>query len=172
MKVHAEELSALGGTLLGLEFGALSVDHLLHYQKLGPLHKTLESFRRAGTIPVFLPGTAFFLKLPYADPVPFLESGIPVAIATDFNPGSCMSQNILQMTTLGVLYMGMTVEETLAAITVNAARALGLKNCGFLDQGARADFQVFDVAYSQLSYEFGRPILRNLFLGGELFFRS
>jgi imidazolonepropionase len=168
-KIHADEFANVGASQLGLEHGALSLDHLLHYLDVESEAVVVDRFRRAGSVAVFLPGAALSLKLPYANAMPLLKNGVPVALATDFNPGSSMTQNITLMMTLAVLYMGFHVEEAVAASTIQGARALGLKNVGHLTAGARADFQVYDVPYGHIVYEFGRPLIRGLYLAGESF---
>ncbi|WP_049916641.1 imidazolonepropionase [Halogeometricum pallidum] len=161
-KVHAEELSHLGGTELAAEVGATSADHLLHATA-----EDIDALVDAGVTPVLLPGTAFGLGSAYADAETFLDRGAPVALATDLNP-NCYSQSMPFAMTLGCVEMGLTPAQALGASTVNAARAVDRPDAGRLEPGSPADFAVLDApSYVYLSYNFGVNAVDTVVVGGE-----
>ncbi|QIB74711.1 imidazolonepropionase [Halogeometricum borinquense] len=162
-KVHAEELTHLGGTQLAAEVGATSADHLLH-----ATGEDIDALVAADTTPVLLPGTAFGLGAEYADAEMFLEHGAPVALATDLNP-NCYSQSMPFAMTLGCVEMGMTPAQALGASTVNAARAIDRAEAGRLETGSPADLAVLDApSYVHLSYNFGVNSIDTVVIGGEV----
>jgi imidazolonepropionase len=142
LKLHAEQRSNLGGATLAAEFGALSADHLEHLDADG-----VAAMARAGTIAVLLPGAYLFLRETKAPPVADLRSaGVPMALATDCNPGTSPLTSILAVMNLGALLFGMTVEECLLGVTRNAARALGLAGeIGSLRPGMRCDLAIWSI---------------------------
>ena len=144
LKVHAEEFTTLGGAALAAEFGALSADHLLCIDDAG-----IQALAKSQTVATLLPGTAFFLRIPnYAPARQLIDAGATVALATDYNPGSCTIMSLPFIMQLGCLMMGMQVHEVIRAGTLNAAQALGLQTtCGSLSVGKRGDFAVFDVPH-------------------------
>jgi len=152
VKVHADELSPLGGAELAARFGATSADHLLHVTQAG-----IEALREAGTVATLLPGTAFFLGLPYAPARRLIEAGVPVALASDCNPGSCMTENLPLIGTMACTQMRMLPAETVTALTLNAAAAVGRSDrLGSIEPGKQADLVIFDVPnYRRLAYHFG-----------------
>lgn len=119
LKLHADEIVTLGGAELAAEMGAVSADHLLHISDEG-----IAALKRSGTVATLLPLTAFALKEPYAPARRLIDAGCAVALATDLNPGSCFSGSIPLTIALACIYMGMTIEETLTALTLNGAAAL------------------------------------------------
>lgn len=134
-KIHADEITRLGGAELAAEVGAVSADHLLYASDQG-----LKAMAEAGVVATLLPGTAFCLKEPYARARFMIDQGLAVALATDYNPGSCFSESIPLMMALATLYMGMTPEETVSAFTLNAAAAIGrARTIGSLDVGKIGD---------------------------------
>ncbi len=164
-RIHAEEFSDLEGAIMAVELGAYSADHLLHLSDKG-VHLLAES----DTVATLLPGTAFYLRLKdYAPARKLLDAGATVALATDFNPGSCMSQNIQLMMTLGCLQMGMLPHEAIRAVTLNAAKALGKSHDrGSLTVGKRADIALFSLStYHELLYHLGMNFLSQLWIEGE-----
>lgn len=164
LKVHADEFGASGGSDLAIEFGATSADHL-H----GLPERNIEGLLKAGVVPVALPGTSFFLRMTQHAPArKMLEAGLPLAIATDGNPGSNMTESMPMMLTLACLQYGLTPEESFRAATVNAAAALGLEDeVGTLEPGFFADFQVLDVpSLDHLAYHYGRSHVRAVYVGG------
>jgi imidazolonepropionase len=165
LKIHADEFGPSGGSDVAIAVGATSADHL-HCLPAANIPRLKE----AGVVPVALPGTAFFLRLASQAPVrAMLDAGLPVAIATDGNPGSNMTESMPMMMTLACLQYGMTPEEAFEAATVNAARALGRHaDVGRLDPGCYADFQVVDVpSIDHLAYHYGRSHVRSVWIGGR-----
>lgn len=139
-KVHADEIVTLGGAELAAEIGALSAEHLLHASDEG-----IRQMAAAGVIAVLLPATAFCLREPYARARFMIDQGVPVALATDFNPGSCFSESIPLVIALAALYMQMTPAEIVTALTINAAAAVGRADrIGSLEIGKQADFVVLE----------------------------
>ena len=152
-KIHADELTFLGGAELAAEIGAASADHLLFASDQG-----MERMAERGVVATLLPGTAFFLFLGrYAPARKMMERGVTVALASDFNPGSCMTQSLPLITTLACTQMRMTPAEAILGITLHAARALKKEeDIGSLEPGKQADMVILDVPdYRHLSYHFG-----------------
>ena len=151
-KVHADQIATIGGTELAVHLNAISVDHLEHLTTKG-----IEALRGSSTIATILPGASFFLNHPYAPARSIIEAGIPLAIASDFNPGSSMSFSMPMMMTIACTHMKMTPEEAITASTLNGAAALGLSNeVGSVEVGKQADIVLFDVAdYRHIAYHFG-----------------
>ncbi len=165
LKLHAEEFERIGGAMLGAELGAVSVDHLTAVNE-----EDMEALARSGTTAVLLPGTTFFLgKGDYAPGKRMLEKGVKVAIATDFNPGSSMTQNMQFMLTLAGIYMHFTVEEALKAATIGGAMALGLEDeVGSIEAGKKADILIFDVPdYRYIPYNYAINNLKMVIKGGR-----
>lgn len=141
-KLHADEFSDLGGARLAADLGAISADHLLHASEAG-----LAAMARAGTVAVLLPGTAYFLGLPYAAVRQMIEMGVAVALATDYNPGSSPTWSMPAVISLACVGMKMLPAEAIAAATINAAWAIGMaEEVGSLEVGKAADAVVFDAA--------------------------
>ncbi len=158
VKLHAEQLSDSGGAQLAAGFQALSCDHLEHLSPAG-----VAAMRAAGSVAVLLPGAFYFLRETKLPPVQALrEAGVPIAIASDHNPGSAPGLSLLLMLNMACTLFRMTPEEVLRGVTVNGARALGLHDRGRLAVGQRADLAVFELNHpNELSYWFARnPCLR------------
>lgn len=151
-KIHAEELSSFGGAELAGKIAAVSADHLEHITDNG-----INSLKQGNVAAVLLPGVSFFLNHQYAPARKLIDSGVVVAIATDFNPGSCMSYSMPLMMTIACTHMKMSPEEVITASTINAAAALNLSNeIGSIDVGKRGDVVIFDIPnYRFLPYHFG-----------------
>ncbi|HEX9636141.1 MAG TPA: imidazolonepropionase [Acidobacteriota bacterium] len=152
-KFHADEFVDLGGASLAAELGAASADHLLVANPAG-----IAAMARAGVVATLLPGTPYFLGLGrYANARAFLAAGVEVALATDFNPGSCMTENLGLVMNLAATQMKLVPAECLRAVTLGAARALGLERShGSIEAGKQADLALFDVPdYRHLVYHFG-----------------
>jgi imidazolonepropionase len=164
-RFHADEFAPSGGAALAAELGALSADHLLR----APLEE-IRAMKAASVTATLLPGTAFFLGLPYAPARAFLETGVRVALATDFNPGSCYTPSMQLVLTLACTQMRMTVEEAIEAATLGGAHALGLQaRVGSLAVGKAADLVVYDVpSYPHLPYLFGVNHARSVVKRGRL----
>ncbi|PSP79149.1 imidazolonepropionase [Halobacteriales archaeon QS_1_68_20] len=162
-KVHAEELSHLGGSQLGAEVGATSADHLLYATE-----EDAEALADAGVVPVFLPGTAFSLGAEYADPDPFLDAGAPVAVATDFNP-NCHSRSMGFAVALACVEMGLAPATAVQAATRNAALAVDRPERGRLQEGTPADLAVVDApSHVHVPYTFGENLVETVLKDGEL----
>lgn len=165
VKLHAEQLSDSGGAVLAAEFGALSCEHLEHVSDAG-----IAAMARAGSVAVLLPGAFYFLRETKLPPVAALRAaGVPIAIATDHNPGSSPTLSPLLMLSMACTLFRLTPEEALRGMTVNGARALGLADRGTLVAGARADFAAWSVEHpNELAYGFGgNPCLRVVSGGRE-----
>jgi len=164
VKLHAEQLSDQGGTQLAAEFGALSCDHLEH---LG--HEGVKAMVRARTVAVLLPGAYYFLRETKLPPVEALRNaGVPIAIATDHNPGSSPTLSPLLMLNMACTLFRLTPEEALRGLTVNGARALGLNDRGTLEEGRRADFAVWNLEHAnELAYWFGHNPCARVIAGGQ-----
>jgi imidazolonepropionase len=163
VKLHAEQLSDQGGAALAAEFGALSCDHLEHLSGDGA-----RAMAKAGSVAVLLPGAYYFLRETRQPPVDLLRtSGVPIAIASDHNPGSSPGLSLLLMLNMACTFFRLTPEEALRGVTANAARALGLADRGRLAAGQRADFAVWDLEHAnELAYWFGRNPCRCVIVGG------
>ena len=165
LKLHADEIASLGGAELSAELKALSADHLLQASDAG-----LEAMARAGVIATLLPGTAFSLREPYARARWMIAHGCAVALATDFNPGSCFTFSIPLIFALAVLHMGMTPEEAVTALTINGAAALGhADRIGSLDPGKAGDAVILAYpSYLFIPYHLGINIVQTVIKAGEV----
>lgn len=140
LRVHADELARSGGTLLAAELGAASADHLLFAGD-----EEVAALARAGTVAVILPGTAWWMRSRRAPARAMIEAGVPVAVASDANPGTCYTESLAAVAAHACLDSGLTVEETLTGCTLNAAASLGLADrIGSLEPGKAADVIVLD----------------------------
>jgi imidazolonepropionase len=163
VKLHAEQLSDQGGAALAAEFGALSCDHLEHLSESG-----IRAMQAAGTVAVLLPGAYYFLRDTQLPPMDALRAhGVPMAIATDHNPGTSPGLSLLLMLNMACTLFRLTPEEALRGATVHGARALGLHDRGTLAAGQRADFCVWDLEHpNELAYWFGHNPCRRTVVGG------
>jgi imidazolonepropionase len=152
LKLHADELSPLGGAELAARLGAVSADHLLCITDAG-----VRALARSATIATLLPGTAFFLGLAYAPARKLIEGGVAVALGSDCNPGTCPTENLPLVGTMACTQMNLLPAEAITALTLNAAAAVGRSDrLGSLEIGKQADLVIFDVPnYQQLFYHFG-----------------
>ena len=152
LKLHADEIVTLGGAELAAETGAVSADHLLHVSDVG-----IKRMAQEGVVATLLPLTAFSLREPYAPARKFIEAGAAVALATDLNPGSCFSGSIPLTIALACIYMHMSVEETITALTLNGAAALGKANeIGTIEPGKKGDLIMLEFPnYRMLPYYVG-----------------
>ena len=164
-KVHAEELSTSGGAELAAKVGAISADHLEHVTDHG-----IQQMSEAGTVATLLPGVSFFLHHRYAPARALIDGGVPVALASDFNPGSCMSYSMPLMMTIACTQMQMSPEEVITASTLNAAAALGLSNeVGSIEVGKKADMVILDIPnYKFLPYHFGENHVEKVIKDGTV----
>lgn len=165
LKLHADEIVALGGAELAAEMSAVSADHLLHISDEG-----IKAMAHRGVVATLLPLTAFALKEPYAPARKFIESDTSVALATDLNPGSCFSGSIPLTIALACIYMGMSIEETITALTLNGAAACGLADrTGSLEVGKLGDAVIlsFDT-YKSLPYYVGMNCVKTTISRGRI----
>ncbi|MCX7892652.1 MAG: imidazolonepropionase [Burkholderiales bacterium] len=164
VKLHADQLSDCGGAALAARFGALSADHLEYASEEG-----IRAMARAGTVAVLLPGAFYFLRERQLPPVGLLrEHGVPMAVATDLNPGSSPLESILLAMNMACTLFRLTPEEALAGVTAHGARALGLAaSHGTLEVGKVADFALWDVETpGELAYRMGaNPLVARVFRG-------
>ncbi len=151
-KVHADQLTSNGGAGLAARLHAASADHCEMISADG-----IDALARSSTVATVLPGSSFFLNHAYAPARALIDAGGAVAIATDFNPGSCMSFSMPMMMTIACTHMHMTPEEAITAATLNGAAALGLSaEYGSIEVGKRADIVLYDVPnYRMIPYHFG-----------------
>jgi imidazolonepropionase len=164
-KIHANELDYSGGIQVGVKYNALSVDHL---ECTGEAE--IECLLNSETMPTLLPGTAFFLKLHYPPGRKMIDAGLPVALASDYNPGSCPSGKMPFVCSLACLYLGMSPEEAINAATLNSAYAMGVMDeAGSLVKGKKANLFITkkmpSLAY--LPYAFGSDLVETVIINGE-----
>lgn len=164
-KIHADEIEPYKGAELAAEVGAISAEHLLVASDEG-----IQKMAEAGTIAVLLPGTAFFLRAPFARGRLMIDEGVPVAISTDFNPGSSPTMSLPFIMNLACMHMGMTLEEVLTATTINAAYAVNRgEQIGSLEVDKKADVIILDVAnYKQLQYFYGMNHTNTVIKNGQV----
>jgi imidazolonepropionase len=165
LHAHTEQLSALGGTALAAGLGALACSHLEHCTE-----RDVEALAEHGTVAVLLPGAFYFLRETHKPPVAKLrELGVPMAVATDLNPGTSPIASLLTALHMSCVFFGLTPAEALLGATAHAARALGLQGeRGRLALGLRADFTVWDVPAPEfLVYQLGGVFPRAVFVGGK-----
>ena len=164
VKLHAEQLSDMGGAALAAEFGALSCDHLEYLSGAG-----VQAMAEAGSVAVLLPGAFYFLRETKLPPIAALRAaGVPIAIATDHNPGSSPTLSPLLMLSMACTLFRLTPEEALRGVMVHAARALGLADRGTLAAGQRADFVAWGVQHpNELAYWFGQRPSARVVAGGQ-----
>ena len=165
LRIHADELCRSGGAALAAELRADSADHLL---RIGP--EEIEALARAGTVAVLLPGTAWWMRSGPAPARALVEAGVPVAVATDANPGTCNTESLPAVAAHACLDSGLTVEETLTAMTVNAAASLRLASeIGSLEIGKRADLVLLDAPDDRhLVYHWGVNLIAAVVRGGRI----
>jgi imidazolonepropionase len=163
VKLHAEQLSHLGGTALAARYNALSADHIEYATE-----EDAAALARAGTVAVLLPGAFYTLRETQAPPVAALrEAGVAMALATDCNPGSSPLTSLLMTMNMGCTLFGLTPAEALAGVTCNAARALGVADCGTIAPGQRGDLAIWDVEEpGELAYRIGFNPLHARIFGG------
>ncbi len=164
VKLHAEQLSNSGGAVLAARYGALSADHLEYLDEAG-----VRAMAAAGSIAVLLPGAFYFLREQKVPPIEALRAhGVPIALATDLNPGSSPVHSLLLILNMACTLFRLTPLEALVAVTRNAAKALGVADeVGTLEVGKRADFVLWDVEEpAALAAQMGPEPLRKRYLGG------
>lgn len=165
-KIHANELGRTGGVQVGVKYNALSVDHLEH---MGD--EEVEALLGTGTMPTVLPGASFFLGIPYSPVRKMIDAGLPVALASDFNPGSSPSGNMQLILSMGCIIYRMLPEEAINAVTINSAYAMGVEDeLGSITVGKKANViitrQVPSLEY--LPYAFGSNKVEQVILEGKV----
>jgi imidazolonepropionase len=165
LRVHADELARSGGTLLAAELGAASADHLLFAGG-----EEIAALARSETVAVILPGTAWWMRSRRAPARSMIEAGVPVAVASDANPGTCYTESLAAVAAHACLDSELTVEETLTGMTLNAAASLGLANrIGSLEAGKAADVLVLDAPDDRhLVYHWGVNLVSTVVRGGRV----
>lgn len=166
-KIHANELDVSGGVQVGVKYGALSVDHLERTTQA-----EIEALRGTRTIPTMLPGTSFFLGLPYGNAKGMIEAGLPVALASDYNPGSTPSGNMKFVLSLACIQMRLTPAQAINATTINGAAALDLAaSHGSIAVGKRANLLITKPIPSIdfIPYAYTTDIVEAVMLGGEFY---
>jgi len=165
LKIHADEIEAIGGTELAGELGAASAEHLIAITESG-----MDAMAAGGVTAMCLPATSFYLDKTYAPARTMIEKGIPVAMASDFNPGSCPSLNLQFVINLGCLKYKLTPEEVLTAVTINPACAIGLgEKVGTLEPGKQADLIIWNAPdFEMVCYRFGSNMTDRVIKKGTL----
>lgn len=164
-KIHADEIEATGAAGLAAEVGAISADHLLKSSD-----SDLKALRDNEIVAVLLPITAFSLKEEYARGRWMIDNGLAVSIATDLNPGSCYSESVPLLFSLATLYMGLTIEEAITALTLNGAAAVNRADeVGTIEPGKKGDFVILDAPdYEHLSYHIGVSLVDKVVKQGQV----
>jgi imidazolonepropionase len=166
-KIHANELDYSGGIQVGVKNNALSVDHLEYTGD-----EEIEVLKNSRTMPTLLPSTAFFLGLKYGPARKMINAGLPVALASDYNPGSSPSGKMAFIVSLACIKMKMLPEEAINAATINSAYAMGIENShGTIEKGNRANIFLTSQMphYSYLPYSFGSELINTVIIGGKLY---
>ena len=166
IKMHADEIVSYGGAELAASLGCVSADHLLKISDAG-----IQALASSDTVATLLPLTAFSLQDEYAPARKLIDAGCMVALASDLNPGSCFSSSIPLLIALATIYMHMTMEETISALTINGAKAIGREDSiGSLEVGKQGDVILIDFpSYKFLSYHFGMNLVKSVVKRGHIF---
>jgi imidazolonepropionase len=161
LKIHADQLSPSGGAKLAAELGATSADHLDHADD-----DDLDRLRDAGVVATLLPGCSYSLRSPYPSARRFIDHGLHVALATDFNPGTSYCENMQMILGLAMSSMSMSIEEALKAVTINGARALALhEEIGSIEVGKRCELALWSIRdYHEIGYHFGVNLIQSVLI--------
>lgn len=165
-KIHVNQFNSIGGIQAGVKFKALSVDHL---EVMNP--EDIEALKDTETMPVALPSCSYFLSIPYTPAREMIKAGLPLALATDFNPGSTPSGNMNFVVATACIKMKMTPEEAINAATINGAYAMGLSEThGSITKGKKANLILTKPisSYYQIPYAFGSNLIESVFLEGKI----
>lgn len=165
-KIHVNQFNILGGVALGVKYNALSVDHLEELNE-----KDIEALKNSNTMPVALPGCSYFLGIPYTPARKIIDAGLPLAIATDYNPGSAPSGNMNFIVSSACVKLGLTPEEAINAATINGAYAMGISNMyGSITRGKKANIIITKPMknYAQIPYEFAHNPVDRIIVNGQL----
>lgn len=164
-KVHVNQFSVMGGVKAAIKYNALSVDHLEEMD-----NADVEALKGSDCMPTLLPGCSFFLSIPYGKARKLIENNLPVAIASDYNPGSSPSGNMQFLLSLACVKMNMTPTEALNAVTLNTAYAMGLgKEYGHISLGAKANFMITKPmdSLARIPYSFGENNIESVYINGK-----
>jgi imidazolonepropionase len=165
-KIHVNQFNSIGGIQAGIKFNALSVDHL---EVINP--EDIEALKDTETMPVALPSCSYFLSIPYTPAREMIKAGLPLALATDFNPGSTPSGNMNFVVATACIKMKMTPEEAINAATINGAYAMGISEThGSITKGKKANLILTKPisSYYQIPYAFGSNLIENVFVAGKI----
>ncbi|WP_053992461.1 imidazolonepropionase [Mangrovimonas sp. TPBH4] len=165
-KIHVNQFNAFGGVALGVKYNALSVDHL---EEMAP--EDIEALKDSNTMPVALPSCSYFLSIPYTPARDIIDAGLPLALATDYNPGSTPSGNMNFVVSTACIKMKMTPEEAINAATINGAYAMGISNMyGSICRGKKANIIITKPisGYEYLPYAFGDNLIEQVIINGQL----
>ena len=162
-KIHADEIEAIGGSQLAGEMGAISAEHLIVCPPEG-----IESMAKGGVVACLLPATSFYLGATFAPARDMVNAGVPVAMATDFNPGSCPCLNLQFVINLGCLKYKLTPEEVLTAVTLNAASAIDMADrVGSVEPGKQGDLVIWDAPdLDYICYRMGSNLVQTVIKKG------
>ncbi|MBS1514957.1 MAG: imidazolonepropionase [Bacteroidetes bacterium] len=164
-KIHTDQFNSIGGVRAALKHRAISVDHLEVLKD-----KDIKKLSGKNTIATLLPGVSYFLDISYQPARKLIANNVPVALATDFNPGSCPTQNMQMIMSLASIQLKMTAEEILNAVTINAAYAVNRQNkSGSIEIGKQADLLIFDIpSYKFITYNFAVNNITNVIKKGRI----
>ncbi|WP_281633216.1 imidazolonepropionase [Flavobacterium luteolum] len=165
-KIHVNQFNSIGGIQAGIKFNALSVDHL---EIMNP--EDIQALKGTETMPVALPSCSYFLSIPYTPAREMIKAGLPIALATDFNPGSTPSGNMNFVVATACIKMKMTPEEAINAATINGAYAMGLSEThGSITKGKKANLILTKPisSYYQIPYAFGSNLIESVFVEGKI----
>ena len=165
-KIHVNQFTAIGGVQMGVKYNALSVDHLEEMRD-----EDISALQNTKTMPVALPSCSYFLSIPYTPARKMIDAGLPLALATDYNPGSTPSGNMNFVVSTACIKMKMTPEEAINAATINGAYAMGLENTvGSITVGKQANLLLTKPinSYGFIPYSFGNHQIEKVYLRGEL----
>jgi len=164
-KIHVNQFNAFGGVALGVNHNALSVDHLEELNS-----EDIDALKQSNTIPVALPACSYFLSIPYTPARQLIDAGLPLALATDYNPGSTPSGNMNFVVSAACIKMKMTPEEAINAATINGAYAMNISNMyGSISRGKKANLIITKEipSYHYLAYAFGDNLIDSIIINGQ-----
>ena len=165
-KIHADEIDPIGGSVLAGELEAISAEHLIVCPEEG-----IHSMAQGGTVACLLPATSFYLNSTYAPARRMIEAGVPVALASDYNPGSCPCLNLQLVMNIACLKYRLTPEEVLTGVTLNAAAAIGMADkVGSVDRAKQADLVIWEAPdLNYLCYRLGSNLVHTVIKKGEIY---